>query len=176
MKSNSLWTQIAACSALVLATTAAHANLYNFTLAGGYTASWQLDSSVSPNESLDDGYFTYYDVPGFPGATFGVADVVFFNSNADGGLLIDDFYGNTTLLSALGPQLYTGLESAPTFKTGTFVLVEDLGTATYTLTIAAATAVPEPASVALMLGGLGVVGAAATRRRKCEVVDDAVTA
>jgi hypothetical protein len=156
-------TQLAVSTALMLAASAVHAQLYNFTMTGGYTASWQLDASVEPDDVGDGFYFAYWDVPGFPAASTGVADVFFYHADAEGGLEFFDFNATTTLLTVAGPQLYTGIESAPSFRTGTFSLSNFQNTVSYTLVIAA---VPEPATATSMLGGLGVLGAAAARRRK----------
>ena len=81
------------------------------------------------------------------------------------------------LLVAVGPQRYTGAESAPTFQLGNFALTESRdGVGRYTLTISAVSAAPEPATFALLLGGLVVGGAAVARRRGAEnvVVDTAL--
>jgi hypothetical protein len=68
-----------------------------------------------------------------------------------------------------GPQLYTGSEDSPMFSLGTFFLTEFEGTQTYILTVTQAdtgdgTDVPEPASAALLIGGLGAMYA--LRKRK----------
>jgi hypothetical protein len=165
MNLKSIWTQVVACSALALAATAAQADTYTFTVTGDYTATWQLESTVSPDVAFDGSYFTLWDVPGFSDAIWGVADLSFFHANNGGGLAIEDFYGFAILLLTDGPQLYSGSESSPTFLIGTYALTEYQGSGNYTLTIAAT--VPEPETYALMLGGLGVVGLIA-RRRKTE--------
>lgn len=168
-----LLTHIAATTALFAAATGAQAGTYQFSLTGDYTASWQLQSNPIPDDSADGVGFVLWDVDGFPDAALGVADVFFWEGSFGGGLQIDDYYGGSVLVSTEGPQLYTGTNANPVFKLGTFALTEYNGSGSYTLTVTDVTAVPEPASIALMLGGLGLVGTAATRRRKTE---DATTA
>lgn len=75
-------------------------------------------------------------------------------------------------MSTEGFQLYTGPEDSPTFRPGTFALTEFDGTGRYALTVTDLDAlpeppvdVPEPASTALLLGGLGVLLASCKRRQ-----------
>jgi hypothetical protein len=145
----------------------AAAEPYQFTITGDYSASFVVDSSPTPDNPIEGAVFAIYDVPGFPDASTGVADLTFYSGDQGGGLVIHDYYGASYLLSAEGPQLYSGSESAPTFLTGNFALTEYLGAGTYSLTIAPVTAaVPEPASWAFMIGGVGVTGGALRARRK----------
>lgn len=146
----------------------ANAGLYQFALTGDYTANWRLNSTVDPDIAADGQAFVIFDVPGtFPGASTGVADLTFYNAINGGGLDIYDFSADTVLLSADGAQLYTGLESAPTFRLGTFGLSEfGGGQGRYTLTVTDLDAgtVPEPATGALLFGGLGLIYALRKRR------------
>lgn len=168
MKLKSLLSQITTAAVLAAGAAAAQADTYAFSLTGSYVASWTMDSNVSPDVDFEDEGFIKWDVEGtFPDSLLDMVDLTFYNASLGGGLAIEDFYGSTTLMVADGPQLYSGSEASPTLLTGTFNLTEYNGTGTYTLTVTNLSAVPEPASVALLLGGLGLVGAAA-RRRKTE--------
>lgn len=166
MKFKNILTQIAAGAALAVAASAASAETYTFTLTGDYSATWTLDSSVFSDDPYDGQGFILWDIMGnFSGAVSPVVDLTFYHGDLGGGLQIDDFYEGLTLFVADGPQLYTGTEDNPTFTLGTFTLTEYQGIGTYTLTVSA---VPEPASVAMLLAGLGIVGGVAVRRRKTE--------
>jgi len=148
----------------------ANAAVYQFNLTGAYTANWQLNSPASPDVVGDGEGFIIWDVVGnFPGASEGLADLTFYSDAIGGGLEILDFYGDTLLLSTDGPQLYTGSEDNPFFTLGTFALTEFGGTDAYTLVVTEIGAsppsgVPEPATGALLLGGLGLLAAARKRR------------
>lgn len=98
-------------------------------------------------------------------------DLQFFNSSLIGGFIdLDprDKVGTSTMLALLGPQLYSGPESAPTMLTGTFELFDAYSGAPISLTVSAV-AVPEPATWGTMILGLGMAGATLRRRRKAPV-------
>ena len=160
----------AAVAVALLSAGVANAGLYQFDLTGDYSASWQLNSTVAPDDEVVGAYFTVWDVEGFQDAFFGVADLSFFNAAFGGGFEIYDFWGETTLAVTDGAQLYTGLESAPTFRLGTFGLTEFGGPGSYTLTVTDLDAVPEPSPVpepatgAMLLGGLALLYASRKRR------------
>lgn len=144
---------------------AAAAPTYQFTLTGGYSATWQLEATPVPDDFFTGNSFTVWNVAGaFPGASTAVTDLTFFNAAHRGGMSIYDFNAGVSLLSTDGPQIYTGTESTPTFSLGSFALTEYQGAGQYILTVSEVGAVPEPASVALLLGGLAAV--AVVRRLK----------
>lgn len=157
-------------AAMLLSAGVANAALYQFQITGDYTATWQLDSERAPEEAENGGGFTFIDVEGFDDALFGIADVSFFNAAIGGGLQIYDWFGDHYLLTTDGPQLYTGSENRHEFLLGSFALTEYEGLGNYLLTITDLDAipdpvdVPEPATAAMLLGGLGLL--AASRRRR----------
>ncbi len=165
---NKSWARMAAGAALALcAATAAQADPYNFVVTGDYSASWQMDSSPTPDDWGDGFRFVLSDYPGnFPGSTNGTVSISFYSDGAGGGMVLNDLASFTMLLNTASEQLYTGTEAAPTFKLGSFAMTGWGDGTEYTLTISNAAAVPEPESYALMLGGLGLVGMAVARRRK----------
>jgi len=161
-----------ALTALLLSAGVANAALYQFQLTGDYTASWQLESTVESDDGVVGSYFTLWDVEGnFPGSLIDVVDIDFYTAADGGGLGIVDFYGESLLLLADGGQLYTGTQFNPVFLLGTFALTDYFGSGdTYTLTVTDLDAeppvdVPEPATAALLLGGLGLLAASRKRRQ-----------
>jgi len=152
----------AAIAATLLCTGVANAALYQFTVSGDYSASWQMDSAPTPDLALPALGITFGDVRGvYANAVSDLADVSFFVGSFGGGMSIEDYYGGAFLLVADGPQIYEGSAEAPLFHTGTYALTEYQGTAAYTLTIAA---VPEPATYGMLLAGMALVAVAARRR------------
>ncbi|MEO3690042.1 PEP-CTERM sorting domain-containing protein [Roseateles paludis] len=149
-----------ATTAILLGSATAHAApSYQFTLTGGYTASWQLSATPTPGDFFSGESFTVWNVSGtFSGASTAVTDLTFFNDARGGGLSLYDFNAAVSLLSTDGPQLYSGSEAAPTFLLGTFVLTVYQETTQYSLTISEIGAVPEPGAMALLLCGLLAVG------------------
>jgi hypothetical protein len=159
----------------LLSAGAANAALLKFTLTGDYKAQWTLESTVTADDAANGVGFVLYDVEGkFPGSLFDLADLYFYNADQLGGLEIYDFYQGRDLLLTDGAQLYTGSEEGRiTFKLGTFSLTEFGGAGRYTLTVAndvpigpAPNPVPEPASAAILLGGLGLMAGLRKRRLK----------
>jgi len=157
-----------ALAAALFSAGAANAAIYEFKLTGDYTASWQMDTEKEESSAETGSGLTFEEVAGnFPG--YNALDITFFNSNISGGLQLYDFYTDKYVLTANGPQLYTGKESRYEFILGTFALSEFAGDGNYVLTITDLDAlppvdVPEPASIALMAGGLGLLAAARRRR------------
>lgn len=159
----------AAAVAVLFTAGVANAAILQFNITGDYTASWQMDSATVPEEYFTELGSVFWDIPGtFSGATDGIVDIAFFNGGFGGGMSIYDIPSDTYLLIADGPQVYTGTEINPLFAPGTFTLTEYAGgTGLYVLTVAelAEAAVPEPATGAMLLGGLAVMVAARRRRR-----------
>ena len=154
----------ALAAAFALSAAPAQAATLLFTITGDLNAQFELESSPTPDLAVDGFLFVINGISGFPGATTGLADVGFYNGNFGGGMLALDSATDGYLLDAPGPQLFSGTESAPTFVTGIYELTGLLTPGNFTLTIASITPVPEPASWALMIGGMALAGAALRRR------------
>ena len=158
----------AVLAVMLFATGVANAAVLQFTITGDYSAQWQLNSTVQPDLLSEGEGFVLWDIPGFADSLLGYVDMTFWNGDVGGGLTIEDFYGDVLLLVTDGPQLYSGLESAPIFTLGTFALTEFQGSGVYTLTIAEVdvAAIPEPATGLLLLGGLALIGGLRMRRKQ----------
>ena len=157
-----------AVAAMLLSASVAQATVLQFTVSGDYTASWQMDSDRMPEEYFTDVGLVQWEVAGtYAGTTAGIADIGFFNGGFGGGLSILDLDTFDYLLVADGPQIYSGTEINPHFAPGTFALTEYMGTGMYLLTITevAEAAVPEPATGALLIGGLALLAVARKRRQ-----------
>ncbi len=165
MKPNQGLRRLVACAAFALAASAANAETLLFTLTGAATASWQMDSMPTPDFIYDGAGFEVDGISGTFGGTATTANIEFINGTSNGGLRIlgTGLVNNgRPYFSSYGPTVYSGSENMPVFSPGTFVMLDQAGTSNYSLTISA---VPEPATLALMLGGLGLVGFTASRRR-----------
>lgn len=146
---------------------AAQAEVYHFNLFQPQSTdlpsySFAIDTDVAPT-GFNDVSFEYSGVavtghtPSGPSAFSG--DFTFYDGSPGvGGGLDADLPSSAT--SFVGPVLFTGSTDAPKFLTGTFQFGDD---GADTLTISAA---PEPGAWALMILGLGGVGAALRGRRR----------
>ncbi len=155
----------ACCVAAVAAASPANAAQYRFSITGSQTIKFVLDASPTSPLFVSGDYFVLVGVAGTidnVAATFdlGFGSPTYFSNfglfnNSSG-------YG----FNSSGTSLFTGTESAPTFKLGTFTLTPNTPEPDYTLTI---TAVPEPASWAMLVAGFGALGAMVRRRRDVTV-------
>jgi hypothetical protein len=147
-----------------------NAAMYIFTLTGDMNATFQnatfqLDANPTP-DFVENGSFTIWSVA-FDQSPTGFANLGFYSTSNSGGFIISDPTALHSFGNFLGPQLYIGTETNPTFKTGTFALIDDQGAGSYTLNIASAIgAVPEPATWGMMILGMGAVGFAMRRRQR----------
>ncbi|WP_233150680.1 PEPxxWA-CTERM sorting domain-containing protein [Sphingomonas mollis] len=170
----------------LVVTTPADAALLQFTISGTDTlspidptfvefASFQLDSNPlidAVNVSPDQG-FAIANVTGifqYGPITLSSQSISFFTTALGGGLLIGDGTDNGTLLGFDGPQLYIGTEAQPEFLTGSFDLTDFVTGSPISLTISTVSAIPEPASWAMMLAGFAMVGGATRYRRRKAIV------
>lgn len=160
--------QIAAPLAVLLALVAlpgpAVAERVHYEMTGDATASFIL-SSDGPTW-IDAGLgFGYYNVQGtFDGHYYNDANVMFPLDSNGGGIEAVTADWTIEFFSGLGPQLFSGSMTGPTLLTGEWDMTDYyFPERSYHLS---ATAVPEPVSWALMLGGFGAIGSAMRRRRR----------
>lgn len=163
----------------------AQAALLQFTISGSDTASgldpapivflsFKIESSpvIAPFNVIPGNVFVIPDVAGtfrYGTTTFSSPQPInFYPTSQAGGLVV----GSNGLFVFDGPQLYTGTEAAPTFRTGNFELTFKTfnGISPMALTIAEVPAIPEPSSWALMLAGFAMVGGAIRYRRRATSV------
>ena len=154
----------AVLSCCMLGLAGARAETLKFEITGPYNPmSWQMSSTPRPvSFNLDAGFSLDKLAGNFPDVG-GQAITVYFASGRDGGGLnvsASDGSDSLTLLYLSGAQVYSGKESAPSFKAGSYAL--SWGGEDYSLAISA---VPEPSTAAMALGGLGLVAWVRWRRR-----------
>jgi hypothetical protein len=130
-----------------------------YTLSGPTTASFTIAMSSGPSWS-DGVAFTMEPVDLTVDGT-SMTDTIVFFSSADLGGLNSVF---SCLPDLIGPQLYTGSESDPTFLTGVFELFDISTGVEYTLTACETPAMPEPSTVLMLVSGLALVGLGFKRR------------
>ena len=146
------------CGALLatfifLAVLPAHADsgdTYSFDLSGPVSASWTMSSNPTPTDFESGTVFvvdsTDLVVDGVP-----VSDgICFFNISDLGGL--NSF---VVLPDLIGPQIYMGDESNPTFLTGVYYFTDWETGQAETLTV---TQAPEPTTILLLCSGLAMLG------------------
>jgi hypothetical protein len=127
-----------------------------FTITGaGHVITFDLPQNPTPDTFSAGDFFAITQVFGtYDGDARAFDGAAFFNSVQNTGNLHFDFFS-----PYFGDQLYTGPESAPTFKIGTFDITDQ--EFDYVLTIGA---VPEASTWALMLLGFAGLGFAGYRR------------
>jgi PEP-CTERM motif len=131
-----------------------------YTLSGPTAATFTITMSSTPGWSDGGVAFTMEPVDlTVDGGTM-TDTIVFFNSSDLGGL--NSVF--SCLPDLIGPQLYTGSESDPTFLTGVFELFDISTGAEYTLTACETPAMPEPSTVLMLVSGLALVGLGFKRR------------
>ncbi len=148
----------------------AQAELVRFELTGGKTASFVIDTSVTPSFSSQTVFgdqVSYNGISGIFGGTPGTGSIgfgtsIFAQLNIGGTALGFTQYAGAT-------DLFSFVNSQPVFKTGTFALSSiTSGPAQITIS-SAATAVPEPAAWAMLIVGFGAVGMTLRARRPSRV-------
>jgi hypothetical protein len=146
------------CGALVatfifLAVLPAHADsgdTYTFTLTGPVSASWTLAENPTPLE-FESGTAFAVEPTDLVVDGIAVSDVLcFFNISDLGGL--NSF---VVLPDLIGPQIYSGDESNPTFLTGTYYFTNWETGAAETLSV---TPTPEPTTILLLFSGIAMLG------------------
>jgi hypothetical protein len=123
-------------------------------------AQFDIDSNAVPDDFELGAEFAFFDLPGiytYGNFTIDLDDMYFYHADFGGGI-----FGQSGITATNGLQLYTGSEDASTLLTGTFVLTDYYDGAPLMLTV---TAVPEPMTWALMIGGFAMTGAVLRRRR-----------
>jgi hypothetical protein len=159
---------LAAAIAVAASPAYAAALLFDFSGPSG-TAIFQLDSNPTPNFSqtfIGSDQFSFSNVAGTFDGVAGTASTISFGNGVFASLSINDANLGFTQFNA--PTLFTGSPSAPTFLTGSFTLVNPFfGNGALSITpVGLSGAVPEPATWAMMLLGLGGIGFAMRRRSK----------
>lgn len=168
-----LKTMMLALAATAAIPAAANAATYKFSVAtadgqGGYKPaySFRLNSLPVPDAVTDTPGFSFFQInnvtltpaPGATGVPASPKNLQFYDEITGGAFASSDIE-----INYFGFALFKGGVNTPQFVTGPFDLYVSSGDIGATLNI---TAVPEPASWALMIGGFALVGGAVRRRQR----------
>lgn len=157
-----------AVASLALAASSAHAatGMWEFSYSGGGVSASGTFETASTDSSSPSAVLsisgTYSD--GF--INNGVIDGI-VALNTDGGFIYDNNFGGTPLFSSPGLLFdVNGSQHVNIYSIGNtyYSVTYENGLIPNTLVALSVTAVPEPASIALMLAGLGALGIASRRR------------
>jgi len=149
-------------SAVTAGSATAEPLLYNFTATAAEYPSFSFNIDSNPS-SFNMGAYSFmvnvqnYTVNGAPASS--TPGFTFYTSVDGGGL-------NSPTTSYFGQQLFSGTLSTPTLSTGKFTLFSSNSLAIALGTLNVTSAVPEPATWAMMLVGFGMIGATARYRRR----------
>jgi hypothetical protein len=146
--------------------------LFSFSGPSG-TASFQLDSKPSPDYVNSISFlpgsdqFGFNNVAGTFNGSPGVASTINFG---------EGIYASFNILAPglgftqfSGPTLFSGPASSPAFSAGSFTLINPFFGNGKLVISPAPNAVPEPATWAMLLFGLGLTGAASRYRRRRKI-------
>jgi hypothetical protein len=167
MSMSSKWLLVAAVSLASLSLTAgANASVLHFqyTETGQGAINFSFDQSSNPvplGSLLDDS--TDVPVTNWTSNLGPASSIEWFNIDNFGGFNTDTANGG---VGAFGPQVYTGLESAPVFAPGTFVGFSDQNNGLSTGVLTVTTVTPLPPAWTMLIAGFVGLGFLAYRSAK----------
>lgn len=150
----------------------ANAAILNFVLSGSRDATFQLDSNPTPTTSSTSVFgdqIQFTNVTGIFGGAPGVAASIGFGSGLFAALNVNGTPLGFTQFA--GPALFSGTFQAPVFAPGSYALTSIVsGSSTLTISEAGPAGVPEPATWAMMILGMGLSGLALRARRRTQTI------